>query len=337
MKNLVSIYNIFHAFGGAQKILIRLHKTFESRFISSKIIGFTKEKLVHRDYDNYNLNYSYFVKFNNLKFLKNTLFISHSRKATTFLVLLNKVFKKIRIIHIAHNEFYSLSKLSLYPDEIIAVSERVKKNLVNEFGISEKSIAVIYNGLKDFYLNNFEYKKKDNNKKVKILYPSRITKVKNQVELVKQLRGNIYNCEIIFAGEGALYESLLEEVGKNENFKVLGQVKDIKKLFLEVDYIMLYSQKEGLPLSLIEATMFGKPIIANNVGGNTEILKNKYNGFLVNSYPELINCINSLYKIEENEYMDLCLNSRKVYEEKFTEEKMIENYTNYLYKYFYVK
>ena len=47
------------------------------------------------------------------------------------------------------------------------------------------------------------------------------------------------------------------------------------------EIFVLASHIEGLSLSLIDATMLGKPIVATNIDGNPEIVQHEKNGFLV--------------------------------------------------------
>lgn len=86
----------------------------------------------------------------------------------------------------------------------------------------------------------------------------------------------------------------------------------------QCDYTMLFSIKEGLPITLIEATMCSMPIICNNVGGNLEIAEDGYNAMEVNSWEQLLATLNKLPTLTEHQYMDLANNSRNMYLKKFT-------------------
>ena len=49
-----------------------------------------------------------------------------------------------------------------------------------------------------------------------------------------------------------------------------------------MDVFVLPSYNEGLPISILEAMSYNLPIISTKVGGIPEILKNEYNGYLIN-------------------------------------------------------
>lgn len=53
------------------------------------------------------------------------------------------------------------------------------------------------------------------------------------------------------------------------------------KLLNECDVYILPSYNEGLPLSILEAMSYGKPIISTDVGGIPEIVHNRFNGIII--------------------------------------------------------
>ena len=68
-----------------------------------------------------------------------------------------------------------------------------------------------------------------------------------------------------------------------------GDVEDVEKYLSESDIFILPSIYEGLPLSILEAMASGLPVIASNVGGIPDIVKE--NGILVS-----VNDVNGLIK-----------------------------------------
>jgi len=60
----------------------------------------------------------------------------------------------------------------------------------------------------------------------------------------------------------------------------LGSRKNIENILKEIDVFVLPSLSEGLGLSLIEALVSGKLVIASNVGGIKELIEDKKNGLL---------------------------------------------------------
>jgi glycosyltransferase involved in cell wall biosynthesis len=95
---------------------------------------------------------------------------------------------------------------------------------------------------------------------------------------------------------------------------------------------MLFSEYEGLPVSLIEATMMGLPIICNDVGGNTEIAINDYNALVCNDWDGLLSVLNRLEYIDEGIYKQMSKNSREQYLKYFSFGIFKSKYIDYLSK-----
>ena len=95
----------------------------------------------------------------------------------------------------------------------------------------------------------------------------------------------------IHFGDGADYEKIkqyaADKLNSTENIKYsfMGHVQNqtVKEYYRDnlVDVFINTSDIEGIPVSIMEAMSFGIPVIARNVGGNSEIVKTGENGFLL--------------------------------------------------------
>lgn len=334
---IIQIYDKLDRHGGAQSVLMNLDRYFNDSNIESYISGSIEYEMFYFKREVLKNRYMEFKLSNIFKF-KNSIVISHSRKLTTYLVILNKLFSlKIKLIHIAHTVFQNKKHFTLYPKNIIAVSHAVKKNLIEYFNISEQQIDVIYNGIDDSQQSNrLTYYRQDEN--IKILLVGRIENIKQQVKLVDELSEKIANNIIIdFAGDGSQVNELEEIInfkGK-KNFRYIGFHKEITSLIKDYHYILLFSQNEGLGLSLIEGIMMGKPLISRGIDGCeacSEVCVDKYNGWIVNSFSDLLQLLNSLQNVTEEDYLRLSLASRKHFEKHFKKETMLNSYYAYLQK-----
>ena len=91
---------------------------------------------------------------------------------------------------------------------------------------------------------------------------------------------------LLIGGDGELrggLENLIKENNDTQAIKILGEVADVHELYSRAEIYINSSLWEGLPMTLIEAIGYGKPVIATNVGGNSEIVKNNKSGLLVES------------------------------------------------------
>ena len=125
---------------------------------------------------------------------------------------------------------------------------------------------------------------------VNLLFLGRICDDKGIFNLIEYLRTSKYFIEDrlkLFIGGVGEHERLLNIISDpsfNSNITYHGWVDDnVKRQLLEeADVFILPSHFEGLPVSILEAMAFRKPIIATDVGGISSIVKNGVNGWLLN-------------------------------------------------------
>ncbi len=104
----------------------------------------------------------------------------------------------------------------------------------------------------------------------------------------------------------------------------LGEVKQIEALLNSVDILLLLSDREGLPMSIIEAMRAGLPIIASNVGGIPELVVNNQNGLLVtNTIAEVKGALQKLISNKELRH-SLGKESRAQFEKEFEVSIMLK-------------
>jgi len=62
-----------------------------------------------------------------------------------------------------------------------------------------------------------------------------------------------------------------------------GFVEVVEKIWAENHVLVMSSRYEGLPLTIVEAMLCARPIVATDVGGNAEIVEDGVTGFLADS------------------------------------------------------
>lgn len=90
------------------------------------------------------------------------------------------------------------------------------------------------------------------------------------------------NLHVSFFGRGVNGEGLAEMARRlgvaNVSFE--GQTSDVPGIWKKHHALILPSRAEGLPLSLVEAMMCGRPGIVTKVGGSAEVVEDRVTGFL---------------------------------------------------------
>ena len=150
------------------------------------------------------------------------------------------------------------------------------------------------------------------------------------VEIVSKLKDE--NFVVFFIGSDYRnYKKKIEQlikIKKLENKIFFSDyVDDIFSKMYDLDIILNASSEEGQSNALIEASALGKPLIGFDVGGNSEIIKHNFNGFLIR-YNDLNKYSNVLKTIINDKSLRLKLgkNSRKYFMKKFPLHKTHNSY-----------
>jgi glycosyltransferase involved in cell wall biosynthesis len=111
---------------------------------------------------------------------------------------------------------------------------------------------------------------------------------KNQETLIRAIKHlNDPRIHLVIAGGGPLRDSLLAlatELGLEDHVHLLGFRKDISRLSSAADLFLFASEREGLPVSVMEAMACGVPIVASAIRGNTDLIDDGKGGFLLDPY-----------------------------------------------------
>jgi glycosyltransferase involved in cell wall biosynthesis len=95
------------------------------------------------------------------------------------------------------------------------------------------------------------------------------------------------NIVFLLAGDGGLrpaIETRLKEKGIDKNFRLPGFIFDIEDVIDIFDLGISTALWEGLPQSLVQLRLKKKPVVASDIPGNREVIKNDKNGFLVDVF-----------------------------------------------------
>ena len=223
---------------------------------------------------------------------KITIVHTHHRMAAFYINLLG-LSDKLIFINTAHNTFFDkkiMTKFAYKNCHIIACGNKVKNNLVSFYGIKDSNVTVIQNAIKpfDFVIEENELIKDEKTKgKMVIGNIGRISKQKGFeyfIEALPDVVKKYSNVHFFIVGTGEDEDKIKEEVKKLEMedyVTFLGYVSNVQNLIAQLDFVVLSSLWEGLPLTPIEAFSVKKTIVATNVDGTVEIV-NERNGILVN-------------------------------------------------------
>ena len=218
-------------------------------------------------------------------------------RVTQFLGFL--IHKRFNLPYIgAYHGFYRRSifrkKFKLSGVMSIAVSKAVKEHLINDLGIEDEKIKVVYNGIDSEEFSSREASKSDwgfRNEDYLIGILGRVSQEKGHflaVDAIVKLVSRRKNAYLLVSGRGRLDSKLreyLRQKGLEERVKFIdcrpNQFLDI------IDLLLVPSKKEGFGYSILEAFTKGVPVIGYNTGGIAEIVRDRENGLLFHNYDSL--------------------------------------------------
>lgn len=157
-------------------------------------------------------------------------------------------------------------------------------------------------------------------------------KVQEMLTLKKVLK-DLPDVNFYWAGDGPYREKILLELDKFENFHWLGNLQypdKVREYLSEIDIYALISGIDMSPLTLQEAQLMKRPIIATNVGGIPELMSDKVTGFLVEkgNSDELIEKI-SLLLNDENMMKIMGESGRRFIEDNFSWSKIAQEFLKF--------
>lgn len=106
------------------------------------------------------------------------------------------------------------------------------------------------------------------------------------IEAMKQLIQRHPQLRYFICGQGEKKQELQQLIRKyhlEDHVKLLGFRTDVAELCQAADVFVFPSKQEGLPVALMEAMACGVPVVCSRIRGNTDIVKDGENGYLVSS------------------------------------------------------
>ncbi len=232
-------------------------------------------------------------------------------------------------------------------DRVIAVSNHVKKHMLENYDISEDRIRVIYRGVdldyfKPFTFQDHERLKLEDKYSISakcpiILMPSRITSWKGHHILIKalsEIEDKNFLCMIV--GDLSKHPDYLKRLQDQiiqyklqSRVKIFGPDSDIVSLYNLSNIIISASiEPEAFGRTIVEGQAMQKIVIATNIGGAAETIDNGKTGFhvLPNNHNDLAEKIKyALSILGTSEEEKIILESRESVKKNFSLEKMQED------------
>ncbi|MDP4985544.1 glycosyltransferase [Pseudoalteromonas tunicata] len=104
---------------------------------------------------------------------------------------------------------------------------------------------------------------------------ARVESGKGHQAMISQLHLLPNDIHLVFAGDGGLKADLIvlaQTLGVAHRIHWLGRISKMQVFYSAIDVFCLFSEREGLPLALLEAMACNRPVVASDVGGVKEVV-----------------------------------------------------------------
>lgn len=271
---------------------------------------------------------------------KNQIMVLHTHlMAADFIgYCMKRMLKNISWVSTVHNihSFLSMKKtvLKIYRrvmksvDQLIFPTQFLKSKL-GDLAQAQRTY-VIPHGVSARQKNKIELQ---NASEIRILFVGRLITLKGTEDLIKAFSFFSVGRRDLFldvVGDGPEKEALQKLVGElqlEQSVIFHGYQKDVASFYEKAHIFVLPSHTEGLPLSLLEAMSFGLAIVATEITSIPECVSDGISALLVKPH-DIFQLSLALKKLVEDSVLRRSLGdeAQRVFEEKFTLEKMITRY-----------
>lgn len=288
-----------------------------------------------------------------LKKIKPDILYLHSSKAGAYGRIALFFNHKVKVLYNAHGWYFNAKMsqkkkkaiiliekiLALRANKIINISKSEYDSALKYKIAPERKMCVIENGIDftkfegcDKYREETRKKYNIGDNEIVIGVVGRVTETKDPITTLKAFKNlckSKPNLKLMYVGAGDLEENVIQsakEYNILDKIIITGWVNSVEKYIPAFDIAVLPSQWEGFGLALIEYMACDKPIIASNVGGIINIIKDKKNGliFKAHEYEDLIEKMKIL--IENNIIVKNIVQENREYRKAYDIKLLIEKH-----------
>lgn len=183
--------------------------------------------------------------------------------------------------------------LSTLVDRFITLSEDLQEWARRDLGIPSSKLQTICNGVDvakfnaDLSILDARHQCGFAGSEFIVGSVGRLDPIKNHAGLIRaysQLAQSFPHARLLIVGSGPCGEELqhlVKALGLSDRVTLMGTRDDIPRLLRCMDVFALPSFSEGISNTVLEAMAAGLPVIATDVGGNGELVRNKETGMLI--------------------------------------------------------
>jgi glycosyltransferase involved in cell wall biosynthesis len=349
--------------GGPSKQILTLNPLFDGREFEQLIVAgqvsesekeidlaslgkVIKVKSLQRGFNPLNELISVFQIAMIIRRYKPDIIHTHLSKAWAITILAKKLSRaNSKVVHTFHghilHSYFSKWKalilnlvqkfLASNSDCLVAVNDITKKDLIAARIGSEEKYVVIYPGFKALE----QHSKINARRRLGLMdddftvgFIGRFEEIKRPDILSKVINISLRNSgstQFIVCGGGELYEAFKNETA-SPKVHCLPWTSDLSLIYSSVDLMLLTSDNEGSPLTIIEAGQLGVPTLSRAIGGVPSLIVNGKTGFLGGNKPEMLAKLLSEISANTKLLMEVSTQAKVYFGEAYSEKVFLEKY-----------
>lgn len=240
-------------------------------------------------------------------------------------------------------KFYN--RVMTYGDLVIAISQHIKQHMMDNYGVDEKKIRLVYRCVNTEKFNPDEVNvermikiMEDHNlpedKRI-ILLVGRLTRWKGQkllIEALEKIKDKDFFCVFVGDDQGRDYytnelRETIKEKGMEGRFAFIRHLDDVPAMMMLSDIVVSAStDPEAFGRIAAEGQAMGKIVVASNIGGSLENIKNGISGKLFESgnADSLAETLEWALSLSGEEREKFALEGKKNVKENFTKQIMCD-------------
>jgi glycosyltransferase involved in cell wall biosynthesis len=192
------------------------------------------------------------------------------------------------------NSAAQIRRSAFFYNTTICVSDALRHSLLKDFGFPAGKVKTIRNGVSVSEFVPAEDRRSEVRERLRcsqdefvLVCIARLSEQK-RIDILLQALARVLRegvrCKCIIVGDGPLKNQLIEQarsIGLSGHVFFEGFHEDVRPYLQAGSAFILTSDREGLPLSILEAMASGLPSIVTEVGGNAELITNRVDGLIV--------------------------------------------------------
>lgn len=182
--------------------------------------------------------------------------------------------------------------MGVFVDQVIGNADAVRRFVVERHWIDDGRVHVVYNGVGyerlDAAVRNHDlHSVEQPDRRLTVVKIASLTPKKDHstfLEAARLVSQRMPGVRFLIVGGGRLQETVerrVRELGLQDHVELIGETSNVPGVLVDADVSVLTSLREGCSNALLESMALGTPIVATDVGGNRELVRDGIEGFIV--------------------------------------------------------